>query len=132
MYNNIMAIVIENSEEHLTGESPSEGMKMEVLDDNQSDYVEIAVLGDTPDEMKSVKFDDLKIETRINMSQFDVYTVSCDCELRDCYVNKKGKDEEEKLKFRRGCPFYDFKHEFERISRDQQVILLDKVSSSYI
>ena len=126
-----MPIVIENSEERLTGESPSKDMEMKVPDDNQSDCVEVAVLGDTPQKMKNIKVYDLKIETRINMSLFDVYTVSRDCELRECYV-KKGKDGEEKLKFVRGWAFYEFKHEFESISEYQQVIFYGKVSSSYI
>ena len=127
-----MPIVIENSEERLTGESPSKDMEMKVPDDNQSDCVEVAVLRDTPDEMKSIKIDDLNIKARINLNQLDaVYTVSRDCELRECYV-KKEKDGEEKLKFVRGWAFYEFKHEFESISEYQQVIFYGKVSSSYI
>ena len=55
---------------------------------------------------------------------FRVLLVDHDCELREFIEN------ECELKFQRGCAFYEFTHDVEKISEHQQVILVKQVSSS--
>ena len=53
--------------------------------------------------------------------RYSVYPIKSDCELREFLKEKQ-------LEFKRGCAFYEFLHEYERISEDQVIILKKEVS----
>ena len=52
--------------------------------------------------------------------QFTVLEVDNDCELKE-FVEKKD------LTFKRGCCFYQFTHDVEKIGDDQEIVLRNKV-----
>ena len=64
--------------------------------------------------------DEMELQLLPN-GRFSVYPVNIDCELREFL-------EEQQLEFKRGCAFYEFVHDFERISEDQEIILMEEVS----
>jgi hypothetical protein len=62
----------------------------------------------------------------VDEKNFQIYEVKNDCELRE-FV--KG---ELKCEYKRGCVFYEFHYDFERISDDKWLIFMDKVSNEII
>ena len=62
----------------------------------------------------------------VDKKNFQIYDVEKDCQLRE-FVKEKLKCE-----YKRGRLFYQFEHDFERISDDKRLIFMDKVSNKVI
>ena len=65
--------------------------------------------------MEKLKYQDFKVT---------VFHVQKDCELREFIENECN------LKFERGCAFYEFTHDVEKISENQEVVQVKQVSSA--
>ena len=93
------------------------------IDVDKSKTVAMDVVANETKHVTNTQLDNMKVDI-VPMGRFKVYTVSRNCELREYIKNDL------KLEFRRGCAFYEFKHDFESISKDQEVLFLQKVSNS--
>ena len=58
----------------------------------------------------------------VNKSWFKFLDIERNCELREFI-------EEQQLAFKTGCAFYEFEHDFEYISDDKRLLLMNEVSN---
>lgn len=92
-----------------------------LIDVDESRTVAMDVVANETKHVTNTQLDDIKVDL-VPMGRLKVYTVSRNCELREYVKNDL------KLEFKRGCAFYEFQHDFESISKDQEVLFLQKVS----
>ena len=80
----------------------------------------------TGDKDRTKSTDDVEDQFKLKLlPQYEIkdFKVDCDCELREHVENKLKLVSE----FKKGGVFYEFKHEFESISDDQELIFSCKV-----
>ena len=65
-----------------------------------------------------IDLEELTALKRLNMADYKRFTISDASELREFI-------EEQSLEFKRRQIFYEFKHSFESISEDQELLILD-------
>lgn len=73
-----------------------------------------------------IDIDKVQANVYVKNDRFQEYIISYDCELKEYVENKL------KLEFRRGCAFYAFQEEFKNISKEKELILIEKVSMHHI
>ena len=85
----------------------------------------------TGDKDRTKSTDDVEDQFKLKLlPQYEIkdFKVDCDCELKEHVENKLKRVKE----FKKGCVFYEFRHDFESISDDQELIFKSNVGVHWL